>query len=149
MERIDLAQYDIGIGDGGDEADEIDEAPATLLLPAETAHLSLLVRSGLFAESHFGLRVSECDAPGAPARWGPVHQHGKNSYHYRHRAADMTGTEQAMRRFAAWAIRTHLGELAELIHNPGASVKLGKHVPSSFWGAEVWRAHQNHVHIAI
>jgi hypothetical protein len=108
------------------------------------------VRSCSFAETHFGLHVAECDAPGAPARWGPVHPvHSKNSFHYRHRAADISGGGQAMQRFAAWAMEHHLAELAELIHNPNASVSGGRRVPSSFWGATVWAAHANHVHIAI
>jgi hypothetical protein len=54
-----------------------------------------------------------------------------------------------MRRFCDWALRTHERELAELIHNPGASVKSGKRVPASFWGSVTWSAHRNHVHLAI
>jgi hypothetical protein len=119
-------------------------------LPQELALASLLVRSCSFAETHFGLRVAECSAPGAPSRWGPVHRvHARGSYHYIGRAADISGTEQAMRRFCDWALRTHLGDLAELIHNPGASVKGGRRVPPSFWGPQTWAAHANHIHIAI
>ncbi len=119
-------------------------------LPQEFVLASLLVRSCFFAETHFGLRVGECDAPGAPARWGPVHRvHAPGSLHYAHRAADISGSEQAMRRFCEWALRTHTGDMAELIHNPGASVKNGRVVPSSFWGSATWAAHRNHIHFAI
>jgi hypothetical protein len=144
-----LDEFSIGVGDA-DSRHELPLDPSNDMLSAEVAALSLLVRSCLFAENHFGLRVAECDAPGAPSRWGPVHRvHAPGSYHYSHRAADISGTEQAMRRFCAWALRTHLRDMAELIHNPGASVKGGRQVPSSFWGTETWAAHRNHVHLAI
>lgn len=61
----------------------------------------------------------------------------------------MPGSE-AVRRFCDWALRTHLGELAELIHKPGrASVKDGRRVPSPFWGSGTWVGHQTHMHLAI
>lgn len=143
-----LDEFSIGIGDP-ERQDLLPRDPRVDSLSADIAALSLLVRSCLFAENHFGLRVSECDAPGAPARWGPVHPvHAPGSYHYQHRAADISGTEQAMRRFCDWALRTHVGDIAELIHNPGASVKHGRQVPSSFWGG-AWEEHRNHVHLAI
>lgn len=129
------------------------EAPSDPILAdaaAEFAGASLLVRSCSFAETHFGLVVHECDAPGAPARWGPVHRvHAPGSLHYLHRAADISGTEQAMRRFSDWTLRKHTQDMAELIHNPGASVKNGKVVPPLFWGSTTWEAHRNHVHFGI
>ncbi|KQR47870.1 hypothetical protein ASF87_02630 [Microbacterium sp. Leaf161] len=111
---------------------------------------SLFIRSCSFAETHFGLNVNECNAPGAPARWGPVTPgaHSPNSFHYRGRAADLVGSEADMQRFVRWAIDTHLGELAELIHNPGGSVDSGHRVPPSFWGS-AWGRHKGHVHFAI
>jgi hypothetical protein len=110
----------------------------------------LLVHVGLMSESRFGLRVAECDAPGAPARWGPVHPvHAPGSLHYAHRAADISGPEAQMHKFAAWVGQTHGPQLAELIHNPGSSVKNGGRVDPSFWGAATWAAHRNHVHVAF
>jgi hypothetical protein len=51
--------------------------------------------------------------------------------------------------FASW-VRTNYGaRILELIHNPGFSMKNGKDVPPSFWGASTWAAHRNHVHVAI
>jgi TP901 family phage tail tape measure protein len=37
----------------------------------------------------------------------------------------------------------------ELIHNPNGSIKNGKAVPGSFWGASTWNAHKDHVHWAM
>lgn len=113
------------------------------------AQASLLVRSCSFAETYFHLTVGECDAPGAPARWGPVHQvHSPGSLHYRHRAADISGSKTDMQNFVRWAVKTHLRDIAELIHNPGGSVDNGRTVPSSFWGS-AWADHADHVHFAI
>ena len=146
LDELDLHPRAAHLG-GGDDQRAADPIEASLSESFQAA--SLLVRSCSFAETHFGLRVAECSAPGAPARWGPVHRvHSAGSFHYRGRAADISGNEQAMRRFCAWAMRTHLAELAELIHNPGASVDTGRHVPASFWGS-AWAMHTNHVHLAI
>jgi hypothetical protein len=114
------------------------------------SHASLFVKSCSFAETHFGLRVTQCNAPGAPARWGPVTQvHTPGSLHYKGRAADLVGTEAEMQNFVRWAIKTHTADITELIHNPGGSIDNQKIVPSSVWGATVWAAHANHVHFAI
>jgi hypothetical protein len=111
---------------------------------------SLLVHFGLEAEGSFHLIVNECDAPGAPARWGPVHRvHAVGSLHYAHRAADAHGSGDQMEAFGRFLLRNHARQLAELIHNPGCSVKDGQVVPPSFWGKEVWDAHINHVHFAV
>jgi len=48
---------------------------------------------------------------------------------------------------AAW-IGSNYSNSTELIHNPNGSIKFGKSVPPSFWGAETWAAHANHVHWA-
>jgi hypothetical protein len=110
----------------------------------------LLVTLCKRAEEHFGLRVAECDAPGAPSRWGPVHQvHATGSYHYAHRAADISGLPQSMNRFTRWVARNNTPRLAELIHNPNGSVKHGETVAKSFWGADTWASHANHVHLAV
>lgn len=111
----------------------------------------LLVALCAAAEKRYGLHVGECDAPGAPSRWGPVHNkvHAPGSYHYRHRAADISGLGQNMSRFANWVEVNYIHHIAELIHNPGYSVKNGKRVPPSFWGPATWAAHRNHVHLAI
>lgn len=119
------------------------------MVAEDFSQASLLVRSCSFAETHFKLVVRECDAPGAPKRWGPVTAvHTQGSFHYRHRAADISGSEANMQRFVAWALRTHRDELAELIHNPGGSVDNGIVVPASFWGS-AWGRHTNHIHFAI
>jgi hypothetical protein len=110
----------------------------------------LLVRLCHRAEDHFGLDINECNAAGAPARWGPVHPvHAQHSLHYAGRAADIVGPEQNMRRFARWVARKHAPKLAELIHKPGASIKNGQQVPPSFWGTVTWNAHGDHVHLAV
>lgn len=102
------------------------------------------------AEDHFGLRIAECDAPGAPAAWGPVHHvHAAHSLHYAHRAADISGLSQNMIRFTTWVAANHGPRLAELIHNPGGSIKNGQTVNSTFWGTTTWNAHANHVHLAV
>lgn len=125
-------------------------AAAAMVSGATGPHGGLLVALCHIAEDRFGLRVAECDAPGAPGRWGPVHRvHASGSYHYQHRGADISGLAQNMARFAHWVEKHHLTQIAELIHNPNASVKNGKPVSSGFWGAETWSAHANHVHLAI
>jgi hypothetical protein len=109
----------------------------------------LLVTLCHAAENHYGLRVHECDAPGAPPHWGPVHRvHSPGSYHYLHRAADISGLEGNMRRFCSWVSANYGTRLAELIHQPGCSVKDGRGVPGSFWGS-AWDQHRDHVHLAI
>jgi hypothetical protein len=111
---------------------------------------ALLVHFGMEAESAFHLVVNECDAPGAPTRWGPVHRvHAPGSLHYAHRAADAHGTAAYMEEFGLFLLHHHARQLAELIHNPGCSVKDGHEVPHSFWGAATWEAHRNHVHFAV
>jgi hypothetical protein len=111
---------------------------------------SLLVHFGMEAESDFRLVVTECNAPGAPVRWGPVHQvHARGSLHYVGRAADAHGSTQDMERFGQFMLKNHTPQLAELIHNPGCSVKDGRQVDPSFWGPEVWAQHANHVHFAV
>ncbi len=84
-------------------------APA--VAPAPTRHTpqheSLLIEIGLTAEE-FGLTVHQCDAPGAPARWGPVSPgHSATSLHFRGRAFDAAGTSAQMREFTQWAVDNH------------------------------------------
>lgn len=109
-----------------------------------------IVELGLAAE-RFGLSVGECSAPGAPARWGPVHSgHSENSFHFRGRAFDAAGSADDMRRFAAFVAENFASGVAELIHNPNGSIKDGSAVdPVSFWGDATWAGHVDHVHLAI
>lgn len=118
---------------------------APIELPAPT-----LVALGLAAEEMFGLSVHECSAPGAPARWGPVHPvHSANSLHNQGRAFDAGGSTEDMRRFAAFLVENYTGDIAELIHNPNGSVKDRQRVGSDFWGPVTWAGHANHIHLAI
>ena len=110
---------------------------------------SLLVQLGLIAEEQFGLSVHECDAPGAPSRWGPVHAgHAPNSMHFRGRAFDAGGPEEATDAFAAFVAQNHGTEVAQLIHNPNGSISNGAPVPSSFWPQATFDAH-SHCHVAV
>ena len=127
---------------GPDEPEPIEEGPE--------APGALLVALCKKAENHFGLHIGECDAPGAPDRWGPVHHvHATHSLHYAHRAADISGLSQSMIRFTRWVARNHTPQLAELIHNPGGSIKNRQVVNPTFWGTTTWNAHKDHVHLAI
>ena len=144
------------INEGPDDPPPVEEGPEEAEEPGPPGGGAggpaggLLVRLCHAAEDHYGLRVREFDGPGAPARWGPVHHvHAQGSFHYQHRAADISGLEQNMQRFGAWVARNNTPRIKELIHNPGSSIKNGQHVPASFWGAQTWRAHRNHVHLAI
>lgn len=78
-------------------------------------------------------------------------QHAEHSYHYQGRAADL-GTEpfdQAYQdRVGRWIASALTSGLMEGIHNPTLSVKNGRSVPNSTWGAETWAAHLNHIHVA-
>jgi hypothetical protein len=118
-------------------------------MSADLTGSALLVHFGLEAEGTFHLVVNECDAPGAPQRWRPVHPvHASGSLHYAHRAADAHGTASEMEAFGLFLLKNHARQLAELIHNPGCSVKNGEVVPPSYWGA-AWEQHRNHVHFAV
>ena len=116
--------------------------------PASTT-TSLLVQLGLIAEERFGLTVRECNAPGAPSRWGPVHSgHSANSFHHIGRAFDASGSTADTDAFAAFVDANHAGSIAELIHKPNGSIKNGTRVSPDFWGAETFNAHQ-HCHVAV
>lgn len=112
---------------------------------------SLLVRLGRIAEDQFGLQVTECCAPGAPARWGPVTPgvHSENSLHYRGEAFDAGGPLAQQEAYTAWVATNHGSQLAELIHNPNGSIDSGQPVGPDFWGADTWQAHLRHVHVAV
>jgi len=76
--------------------------------------------------------------------------HAANSYHYQGLAADVSGTPLAMARASRYIQNSGIWRnLLEGIHNPGLSVKFGKHVPSSYWGASTWADHMDHIHLAI
>jgi hypothetical protein len=78
--------------------------------------------------------------------------HAQDSYHYRGEAVDMAGPPAVMNQAAQWIMSSGLyRSLVEAIHNGGGglSVKNGKIVPSSFWGAPTWAEHANHIHLAL
>lgn len=77
--------------------------------------------------------------------------HASGSYHYLGEAVDMaSGNYGYMNRAAQWIVNSGLYKsLTEGIHNPGLSVKFGKSVAPSFWGATTWAEHANHIHMAI
>lgn len=109
-----------------------------------------IVDLGFVAERDFGLTVAECNAPGAPARWGPVHDgHTATSLHFDGRAFDASGSAGDMVAFAAWVDENCAAQMAELIHNPNGSIKHGVRRDSDFWGTATWNGHRNHVHAAI
>lgn len=117
--------------------------------PSFAPVVSTLVELGLIAENDFGLAVTECSAPGAPAHWGPVHSgHATQSFHFQGRAFDTSGPAEAMRAFAA-VVDERCGSVTELIHNPNGSVKNGQRVDPGFWGDDTWGAHIDHVHVAV
>jgi hypothetical protein len=76
--------------------------------------------------------------------------HADGSYHYLGEAADIAGDSATMLRAASWIGSSGLARsLTEGIHNPNLSVKFGKGVPSSYWGAATWAQHLNHIHMAV
>lgn len=75
---------------------------------------------------------------------------GDTGYHGKGQAVDIgaPGNNQGMLdQVGAWAVQ-NMGGINEIIHNPNASVKNGQNVPASFWGAQTWAEHANHVHLA-
>jgi hypothetical protein len=90
---------------------------------------------------------------------GPVGHHAAASLHYQRypdgigRAFDAYGKRWRMGRYVRWLKRTgHWKRLSEGIYNgyvQKLSVKNHKRVPSSFWGAETWKAHRGHIHLGI
>lgn len=107
-----------------------------------------LVQLGHIAQNRFHLRVSEHPAFGGVTPG----VHARNSWHYKGRAFDASGSIDNMRNFAAF-VRAHYGaHVLELIHNSpkgGISMANGKDISSSYWGAATWANHRNHVHLAM
>jgi hypothetical protein len=107
-----------------------------------------LIHIGREAERRFGLTVAE-----NPWFGGVSPVHATDSNHYKGLAIDVSGDPAKMDAFAKSVERRYGPVLAELIHNGGSggsySIKNGQSVPSSFWGAETWAAHGNHVHVAL
>jgi hypothetical protein len=54
-----------------------------------------------------------------------------------------------MEAYCKWVVANYQARIAELIHNPGCSIKDGRLVPPSYWGDTTWQAHRNHVHLGI
>jgi hypothetical protein len=131
---------DVGIGGAGSAA--AGGGGGNLFGPGG-AKAGTIVDIGHYAQK-LGLHVGE------HPMFGGVHPvHARGSLHYQGRAIDVSGPEGTMQAFASW-VRTNYGaRILELIHNPGFSMKNGKDVPPSFWGASTWAAHRNHVHVAI
>lgn len=71
------------------------------------------------------------------------------SYHSLGEAVDLAGPPGLMSQAAQWINATMGGSLLEGIHQNGLSIKNGKQVPSSFWGANTWAQHRNHIHLAF
>jgi hypothetical protein len=72
-----------------------------------------------------------------------------DSRHSEGRAADLVGSAQEMNKAARWIEKYMVAALDEGIHNPGLSVDTHHKVPSSFWGAQTWAEHANHIHVAV
>ena len=70
------------------------------------------------------------------------------SYHSVGEAVDLAGPPGLMSRAARWIRRNLAGNLLEGIHNTGLSIKNGAVVPASFWGAQTWAGHADHIHLA-
>jgi phage-related protein len=98
-----------------------------------------------------------------PTLWDIVHKHDSaavKTSDYRPGANDLHGLGDAIDisypgnphsrndPLAAWIAGAYPGS-SEIIHNPNASVKNGRPVPPSFWGAATWAAHANHVHWGV
>lgn len=130
-------------------APELSTSSSRIDTTTEASSGRLLVDFGNQAE-RMGLTVSECDAPGAPDRWGPVHQvHARDSLHYKHRAFDAGGADESKQHaYCVWLKENHQEQLEQLIHNPGFAIYHGKVVDGpGFYGAKVWAQHANHVHV--
>ena len=72
---------------------------------------------------------------------------GGSSAHAFGDAIDVASSDAGMKSLAS-RIAGHYHNSYELIHNPNGSIKEGKNVPASYWGAATWAAHLNHVHWA-
>lgn len=73
--------------------------------------------------------------------------HAEHSLHKEGRAADLVGGD--MDAIGTWIAQHLTDKLTEGIHNPTLSVKDGKAVGPSFWGAEVWDEHVDHIHVGV
>jgi hypothetical protein len=72
---------------------------------------------------------------------------GNKSLHVEGRAADLVGGN--MDAIGTWIAKNLGSLLTEGIHNPTLSVKDGKVVPASFWGAATWEQHLTHIHVGV
>ncbi|MGZ6587117.1 MAG: hypothetical protein ACXVHX_22740 [Solirubrobacteraceae bacterium] len=112
----------------------------------------LLIHIAYVARTRFRLNVWQ---------WLPGHvgAHAPGSLHGQRfpgsnvgRAFDAYSYAIRMARFARWVRRAHGHRMTEVIYNgrfTKVSIKHGQTVSPSFWGAETWAEHRNHVHIGI
>lgn len=78
--------------------------------------------------------------------------HSARSYHYQGKALDIGGPLSLLQATAEKIKKAFGSSITELILNPGASIKNGKSVPPSFWGAQTWANHGGsnlHLHWAM
>lgn len=80
--------------------------------------------------------------------------HAVHSYHFLGRAYDLGADSQdAKDDCGQWCNEHVASSLTEGIHNGAThgdlSVENGQRVAPSFWGAETWAGHVDHVHIAV
>ena len=117
---------------------------------ALSGNAALLEGLGRLAPS-FGVRATE-----HPKFGGVNAGHSPTGFHPKGRAIDFVApmTREgiaAMATFAKYLDDNYRNRISELIWagtNP-KSVKNGASVPSTFWGADTWQGHKNHVHLAI
>lgn len=105
----------------------------------------LLLQLAYTAQNQFSLHVGEFCPP--EHCFGTVHHvHAPNSYHYKGRAFDTSGSQANMRAFAAYADDNYGPQLTELFWNgPGArNRKNGAREPAGFVSD-----HTDHVHVAV
>lgn len=75
---------------------------------------------------------------------------GLVSLHVSGQAVDLAVNDAAYMLQAADWCKTNLKSiLTEGIHNPNLSIKDMKSVAPSFWGAQTWAEHTNHIHLAV
>jgi hypothetical protein len=113
---------------------------STTPMPSKVKGKVNVVKLGKLAES-MGLHVGE------HPKWGGVEPvHATNSFHYQGRAIDVSGSPEAMRKFANRVKKLYGPKLAELFWNGSGAANVDN-------GAEVGKGyvsgHTDHVHVAV